>query len=208
MWPRAVLFDLDGVLVKSEEAWFLTLEEAGKKFRGRAITREEFMPTFGQGTAADVKAFEFNCTPAELDAFYRDEFVKRVPSIWVNPDAKRVLAGLKQTGRKCAVVTNSIAPVAKRLLEQAQVSGDFDTVVTADQVVNAKPAPDLVLKACSALGLMPVDTWLVGDSRFDLGAARAAGAYFVGFGIDGDARVDKLDALLALLQNAATGLKK
>lgn len=208
MWPRAVLFDLDGVLVKSEEAWFLTLEAAGKKFRGRAITREEFMPTFGQGTAADVGAFGLHCSVAELDAFYRDEFVKRVPSVWVNPDAKRVLSGVKHRGLSCAVVTNSIAKVASRLLEHAQLSGEFDMVATADQVANAKPAPDLLLHACRGLGLAPVDTWLVGDSRFDLGAAGAAGAYFVGFGIDGEARIDTLDALLTLLQHAATGLKK
>ncbi len=200
--PQAVLFDLDGVLVKSEEAWFLTLATAGQRFRGRPVTRDEFAPTFGQGTAADVKAFGFSCTADELDAFYQTEFLARLPAIWVNPDAKPLLAALKAQGVKRAVVTNSIAAVAGPLLERAQVSGDFEAVATADQVQNAKPAADLVLAACAALGVLPAQTWLVGDSRFDLGAARAAGAHFVGFGIDGDARIDKLDALLPLLQNA------
>lgn len=56
MLPEAVLFDMDGVLVKSEEAWFRTVEAAGVRFRGRPVTRAEFGPTFGQGTAADVPA--------------------------------------------------------------------------------------------------------------------------------------------------------
>ena len=54
---RAILFDMDGVLVRSFEVWFRVVEEAGRRFRGRAITRGEFTPTFGQGTADDVPVF-------------------------------------------------------------------------------------------------------------------------------------------------------
>ncbi|MBL8939307.1 MAG: haloacid dehalogenase, partial [Archangium sp.] len=61
---RAVLFDMDGVLVRSEEVWFRVVEAAGVRFRNRAITREEFFPTFGQGTAADIPVFGLSCTVA------------------------------------------------------------------------------------------------------------------------------------------------
>src|SRR5687767_3280690 len=71
---KAVLFDLDGVLVKSEEAWFRTVEESGRRFRGRPVSREEFDPTFGQGTAADVEVFGLRCSTSELDAFYVEQF--------------------------------------------------------------------------------------------------------------------------------------
>ena len=49
---RAVLFDMDGVLVRSEEVWFRVVEAAGVRFRGRAITREEA----GRIYRADTKA--------------------------------------------------------------------------------------------------------------------------------------------------------
>jgi phosphoglycolate phosphatase/AHBA synthesis associated protein len=52
---RAVLFDMDGVLLKSEEAWAHVVAAAGERFRGSPVTLEEFQPTFGQGTEADVR---------------------------------------------------------------------------------------------------------------------------------------------------------
>src|SRR5205085_1313853 len=60
--PTALLFDMDGVLVRSEDAWFRVVEEAGERFRGRPVTREEFTPTFGQGTEADLSQFGLRST--------------------------------------------------------------------------------------------------------------------------------------------------
>jgi phosphoglycolate phosphatase-like HAD superfamily hydrolase len=66
-------------------------------------------------------------------------------------------------------------------------------------VPRAKPAPDLVLHACAKLGVAPSEAWMVGDSRFDRGAAEAAGVYFVGLGLDGQARIEQLEQLWPLL---------
>lgn len=201
MFPRGVLFDLDGVLVKSEEAWFRTVEAEGRKFRGRAVTREEFAPTFGQGTAADVAHFGLSCTPAELDAFYVEEFPKHLETVWVNPDAREVLTTLRDAGVGRALVTNSVTQIAAVLLDRAGISDLLTVRATADRVANAKPAPDLVLLACRELGLEPRDTWMVGDSRFDREAALAAGARFIGLHIDGDRRIERL---LELVQGSSS----
>src|SRR5258706_2529581 len=120
--PSAVLFDLDGVLVKSEEAWFLTLAEAGRRFRGRAVSPEEFQPTFGQGTAADAQAFGLSCTPAELDRFYGQEFVRHLRTVWVNPDAQPLLKGLQARGIGVRVVTHTLGSLAGQLLEDGRPS--------------------------------------------------------------------------------------
>jgi phosphoglycolate phosphatase/AHBA synthesis associated protein len=69
---------------------------------------------------------------------------------------------------------------------------------TADRVANAKPAPDLVRLALAEVGVSAGEAWLVGDSRYDREAARAAGVRFVGLGIDGDARIEALADLLGL----------
>ena len=195
MFPRAVLFDMDGVLVKSEEVWFKVCEAAGLRFRGQALTREEFFPTFGQGTAADIPVFGFRCTVAELDAFYVTEFVRHLDAMWVNPEALPLLRRLGTRGVKLALVTNTVSPLAVQILERAQLSGLFTSLATADRVTHAKPSPELVQLACRELGIEPAEAWMVGDSRFDRQAAQAAGVFFVGLGIDADRRIERLSDL-------------
>ena len=196
--PAAVLFDMDGVLVKSEEIWFQVVSEAGVKFRGSPISREEFAPTFGQGTAADLPAFGLKTTVAELDAHYADAFPRHLAHVWVDPEARALLATLRARGVKTGVVTNTVETLARQVLASAGLLELFDFVGCADQVPHAKPAPDLVLHVCRKLGVAPGQAWMIGDSRYDRAAARAAGVYFVGMNQYGDARVDALGALLAL----------
>jgi HAD superfamily hydrolase (TIGR01509 family) len=189
---EAVLFDMDGVLVRSFEAWFRVVEAAGVRFRGRAVSREEFTPTFGQGTAADVPAFGLRCSPAELDAFYVEEFPRHLDGVWVNPEARPLLEALRDGGAKLALVTNTVAPLAQVILRHAGLEPFFTSLATADRAAHAKPAPDLVLLACRELAVEPARAWFIGDSRYDRGAAQAAGVRFVGLGLDGDLRLERL----------------
>ncbi|MBL9037439.1 MAG: HAD family hydrolase [Archangium sp.] len=190
---------MDGVLVKSNEVWFRVVEAAGVRFRGRAITRAEFEPTFGQGTAADIPCFELACTVKELDAFYADEFVRHLDAVWVNPDAAPVLKGLAAKGVKRALVTNTVGPLARAILQRAGVETLFDFLGTADLVPRAKPEPDVVLLACRSIGVEPSESVMVGDTRFDRQAAHAAGARFAGYGgIVGDVTLASLTELLSL----------
>ena len=189
---------MDGVLVKSEDAWFHVLEDAGRAFRGRAVTREEFAPTFGQGTAADVGVFGFDCTREALDVFYVEHFTKYLQHVWVNPEARGLLDTLAARGVGCAVTTNTVTPLARTLLEGAHLLDRFVAVVGADQVAHSKPAPDLLERGLTLLGARAPDALMIGDSRFDREAAAAAGIRFVGLGIDGDFRIDQLGALVTL----------
>lgn len=181
--------------MKSEEVWFKVCEAAGVRFRGRALTREEFFPTFGQGTAADIPVFGFSCTVAELDTFYASEFVRHLDAMWVNPEAQPLLARLKNEGVKLALVTNTVSPLAAKILTRAGLDGFFTSLATADRVEKAKPAPDLVRLACQELNVAPSEAWMVGDSRFDRAAAQSAGVFFIGLGLDGDRRIERLAEL-------------
>jgi phosphoglycolate phosphatase/AHBA synthesis associated protein len=190
---------MDGVLVRSEEAWFRAVEAAGVRFRGRAITREEFAPTFGQGTTADIAAFGLRCTPRALDLFYLESFPSFAQETWVDPDAARVLAGLSGRGLDVAVVTNTMTPLAESILAAAGLRAHVRVVACADQVPRAKPAPDLVLHALERLGRRAGEAWMTGDSRYDREAARAAGVRFVGYRQEGDVRVESLAELAGLV---------
>jgi phosphoglycolate phosphatase/AHBA synthesis associated protein len=85
------------------------------------------------------------------------------------------------------------------LLEAAHLMDCFEAVACADLVARSKPAPDLVLYALEKLGAAATEALRVGDSRYDEGAAGAAGVRFVGLGLDGDARIEQLSELLAHL---------
>lgn len=198
--PTAVLFDMDGVLVRSEEIWFRLVEEAGRRFRGQAVTREEFAPTFGQGTAADVAVFGLRCTPQELDRFYAENFLAFGDALWVDPEARPLLEALRRAGFSLAVVTNTVSPLAEQILDRAGLTDLLSAVACANQVPRAKPFPDLVLHACRALGVPTSSAWMVGDSRYDREAALAAGVTFVGLGLDGDLRIERLAELAPLLR--------
>lgn len=193
---RAVLFDMDGVLLKSEDAWFRVVEAAGRVFRGSPVRREEFEPTFGQGTDADVEVFGFRCTPAELNAFYVAHLGSFSEGVWVNPEAVGVVAALRARGVACAVVTNTVTPLAHMLLSKAQLLDGFQGLFGADQVAHSKPAPDLLQLALKHLRCEPGEALMVGDSRFDRRAAEAAGVPFVGLGLDGAYRLEHLSELL------------
>jgi HAD superfamily hydrolase (TIGR01549 family) len=197
--PSAILFDMDGVLVRSHEAWFRTLEEAGRRFRGRAVTRAEFDPTFGQGTRADVAQFELDCMPEELDRFYVEVFPKYAESVWTDPDAAETLSSIARRGVALALVTNTVSDLARIILKSARLEEHFPVIACADNVAHPKPAPDLLLHALQRLGVAAGEAWMVGDSRYDREAARAAGVTFVGYGIDGDWRADRLKEIQSLV---------
>ncbi len=188
----AVLFDMDGVLVRSTEAWFRVVEAAGVRFRGAAVTREEFMPTFGQGTAADLDVFKFRGSRAELDAFYVAEFPRYLESVWVNPAAAEVLRWCRGQKLATALVTNTVSPLADQVIGFAKLTAYFDSFATADRVAKGKPAPDLLVLAAAELKVSLSNCVMVGDSRYDREAAQAAGAQFVGLGLEAACRIEDL----------------
>jgi phosphoglycolate phosphatase/AHBA synthesis associated protein len=196
---RAVLFDLDGVLVTSTEPWFLSVAAASRRFRGATVTRAEFTPTFGQGTAADIAQFGLRCTAAELDAFYLETFPRFADRVAVSPDAAPLLTELGRRGLGRAVVTNTVLPLARLVVEAAGLAPLLEVVAGASEVAHAKPAPDVVHLALARLGAPAAAAVMIGDSRYDREAAAAAGVRFIGLGTDGAERVESLAAVRALI---------
>ncbi len=197
--PAALLFDLDGVLVSSVAAWFGAVEAAGTAFRGRAVSREEFDPTFGQGTQADIGCFGFDCSVEELDAFYDRAFVNHLSAVSVDPWAHTVLARLCKANWKIALVTNTREPTATKILQHASLEKYFPIRESPSAQLLPKPAPDMLVDACRRLRVSPAQSWMIGDSRFDRESAANAGCSFVGMRFPGDSRIEELTELLQLV---------
>lgn len=195
--PEAVLFDMDGVLVDSYEAWFNLIRDATARHGFRVATRETFATTWGQGVDADAQTFFPGWTADQVDRLYHEKYGDYLEHVTVERDAPEVVAALGERGIKTAVVTNTSRELALATLTRAGVRPD--RVVTCSDVGQAKPAPDMVLLALAQLDVAADVSWLVGDSRFDELAAAAAGVPFVGYRRRAPRCIEALDDLLTLL---------
>jgi len=193
---RAVLFDLDGVLVDSYRVWFHLLNGAAEDLGYSPVSPELFQSCWGQGIEADVEKLFNRHTVAEIETYYGDHFRDHLEHLGVVPEVPRVFETLRERSMRSAVITNTPAPVAWDMVNRA--GGTPDLLVGGTDVPRPKPAPDMVLRACELLEIPAGETLVVGDSRYDREAARAAGTFFAGLGIDGDVRIDQLVEVLRI----------
>ena len=194
MLPAAVLFDLDGVLIDSRPVWFELLNAAARHFGNPPIERAEFDASFGQGVEADSAQFFGGRSVRQLERWFERHFLDFADRLVVEPDAALVLGALGQRGVATAIVTNSSRALAAEVARGAGL--EPDRLVSADEAGRPKPAPDGLWLACQRLGVATDAAWMVGDSRFDRDAARAAGLRFVGFRTAGEPRIERLAELL------------
>lgn len=194
---RAVLFDLDGVLVDSYEVWLHVMNDVARELGYPPIPRETFHESWGQGIEEDQRRFFPRHGVPEIEARYDAAFPAHLAHLGVAEAVPEVFRRLEALALPSAVVTNTPAPLARTLVARARARPD--ALVGGTDVPRPKPAPDMVLRACELLDAPPERALLVGDSRYDRDAARAAGVPFAGLGIDGDVRLEALADLLELL---------
>lgn len=195
--PRAILFDLDGVLIDSYPLWFHLLNHAARKLGYPAISSEAYESSWGQSTRDDRDTFFPNHDISAVEAFYDAHYLKHLEHLKIPEGVPRVFARLKQRGLTSAVCTNSQASIASEAVKRAGATPDV--IVGGDDVPTGKPAPDMLVRACELLRVEPSEVWMIGDSRYDRQAAAAADVYFIGVRIDGERRVEHLTDLLELI---------
>ncbi|HZT44434.1 MAG TPA: HAD family hydrolase [Chthonomonadaceae bacterium] len=196
---RAILFDLDGVLINSYEVWRHLVSATAVAFGYPPVSREVFHQTWGQGLRADIERFYPHATLEEVEAYYDAHFLDHLEHLTIFSQAKSVLDRVREAGLATAIVTNTPRPLAEKLLRRAEI--DPDVLVGGTDVPNGKPAPDMVLLACEKLGVTPDEALMIGDTVYDRDAARAAGVRFVGLGIPGDDTLERLEDLLLLIES-------
>jgi HAD superfamily hydrolase (TIGR01549 family) len=184
--PRlSFLFDLDGTLVDSVyqhvTAWRQALESVGinlavwKIHRRIGMSGGLFVSALARelGTPLDTETVE------RIRGLHADAYMRRIDSVRPLPGAANLLAALTELGVPWAIATSGAERYARRGLELLGLPQDTP-LITRDQVRYAKPDPDLFLAAAELIGADIRDSIVVGDSVWDLLAARRARAMGIG----------------------------
>jgi HAD superfamily hydrolase (TIGR01509 family) len=181
---QAVVFDNDGLLLDTEEAW-TRAEETLFERRGRAFTMEHKRSLIGSSrttAAAKLEAMlelpgEGEPLMDELHELVMEEALNGVPP---RPGAIELLDALGGEGTPLGLASNSSREFVERTLASADLlDGRFRCVITADDVEHPKPAPDLYLAACRAMGADPGASAALEDSPPGVASAAAAGLYVI-----------------------------
>lgn len=170
--PRAVIFDLDGVIVDSF-----------------AVMRQAFLTAYAEVVGDGQAPFEeysrhlgryfpdimrIMGLPTELEAPFVRESYRLAGQVTVFDGVRELLPELNRRGLKLAVATGKSGPRARSLLDRLGLLGSFEHVIGSDEVAHAKPAPDIVLHALDLLDVPAAEAMMVGDAVTDLASARGA----------------------------------
>lgn len=176
---RAVIFDVDGTLVDSNDAHAHAWVDALAEF-GYAVPYERIRPLIGMGgdkvlpqvaglPAADRKGKRI---AERRDAIFREKYLPEVQPL---PGARELLFHLYQEGFRLAVASSSKKEMLRRTLALLEADDLFEVTITSDDVDSSKPDPDPMAAALDRLREPPDQSVMIGDTPYDVEAAARAG---------------------------------
>lgn len=181
---EAIVFDNDGLLLDTEEAW--TRAETTLFARhGETFTAEHKRSLIGTSRVeASAKLEVMLGLPGRgeqlMDELHELVMVEVDAGVPPRPGALELLAAIRTAAVPVGLASNSSRVFVEQVLSVAGLlDGHFDVIVSADDVAAPKPAPDLYLAACAALGAAPERAAALEDSPPGVASARAAGLFVI-----------------------------
>jgi len=177
---KAVIFDMDGVLIDTEKhynaAWCEAAQGAGFDFtREHALLLRSLDPNHAAELMKELfgERFDYFAIREVRRKLVAERLAKY--GLEKKPGIDELLDFLHEKGIKAAVATATPIALTYQHLEKIGVKNRFDKIVSAKQVAHGKPAPDVYLYACEQIGEKPGDCIAVEDSPNGIKSAYAAG---------------------------------
>jgi beta-phosphoglucomutase-like phosphatase (HAD superfamily) len=175
----AVIFDCDGTLVDSMPAHFDAWCDALALHGAGGVFKEDVFFAMGGRPTLDIVVelndeYNLKLDPGAVALAKREAFLKRLSSVTLIDEVATFAEGLR--GKvPMAIATGGTRMVIEKTLKAVGISDWFDEVVTADDVKDGKPAPDIFLRAAKLLGVDPTRCLAVEDAPAGILAAQLAG---------------------------------
>jgi beta-phosphoglucomutase len=186
---RAAIFDLDGVIVDTAKyhylAWKRLATEYGfdfteadnERLKGVSRTRSlEILLEIGRLTVSEETKFQM---AAQKNEWYVD-YIRRMDASEILPGVTKYLQGIRARGIKTAL--GSASKNAPLILKRLGISGLFDVIADGNTVIQAKPDPEVFLRAAAELSIAPARCVVFEDAAAGIEAAHRAGMGTVGIG--------------------------
>jgi len=203
--PKAIIFDLDGVLTDTSEfhyqAWKRLADEEGIPFTRqendehlRGVSREESLRYLLKGRK--VSDAQFHEMMDRKNRYYTEMIEKMTPDDLVQ-GGRQLLQEIRQAGIKIAIA--SASKNCRTVLEHLDITGLLDGIADGYSVVNTKPAPDIFVYAAGIVQIPTPESLVIEDADAGIEAAKAGG--MLGLGIGPVERFHRADKVLPTLAN-------
>ena len=179
---KAIIFDMDGVLIEAKEWHYQALNQALSLF-GMEISRYDHIATYdGLPTKKKLEMLSKECgLPVELHEFI-NEMKQQYTMEIIHAECKPrflqefALSRLKQNGYLLAVASNSIRNTVQTMMELSALDSYLEFYLSSQDVLVGKPNPDIYNKAIKKLDLSPSECLIVEDNERGIRAAKESGA--------------------------------
>jgi len=178
---RAVIFDFDGTIVDSYEAHLESFRRAVSKF-GLTVEDKEIYRRFGKPAKqmlVEVLPEKEHVHIAEMVKEKRVQFIETSRELKVLEGVEEILKHLKLRNIRLGLATSADKLSVMRVLTRFGLEAYFDVVLSAEDVQEAKPNPKIFIEAAERLNVLPRECLAIGDSIFDVMAAKEAGIRIV-----------------------------
>ncbi|NLK78004.1 MAG: HAD-IA family hydrolase [Clostridiales bacterium] len=182
MQYQAIIFDFDYTLGDSTEGIVVSANDALEKMGYPMASREAIRRTIGLSLPETYQVLTGDKEPEKGETFRR-YFVEKADEVMTEnselyPDARNILAYLKENGVRVAIVTTKFDYRIEGILKKCQATEYVSKIVGGNNVSNPKPDPEGTLKVLADWGLAKNEVLYVGDSLVDAKTAQSAGVPF------------------------------
>lgn len=205
---RAVVFDMDGVLIHAREWHYEALNRA-LALLGFTISRYDHLSTYdGLSTRRKLEMLSVErALPRSLHDFISDlkqQYTMEIVHSRCKPvfQQEYALSRLKAQGYLLGVASNSIRNTVEVMMRQSNLLPYLDSILSNEDVGQPKPDPEIYLKAMDQLGVGPTETLVVEDNEHGISAARAAGTHIMAVETTFDVTHDRVIASILAAERA------